>query len=538
METELMFEYPCPECGRGTVRTTRVHNYKTKIKGYPFVVDEALIGVCDLCHAESFAPEETKRWENLFSRSLEASQAFLSPEEITELRKALDLSMEDFARLIGSTRQSISMWEKEERVSPPLRTADLLMKLVRQSHQAGPVDVLTFLLNEARKWGVVIELRRPAMCSNENGDAVVGVKRETTSTYDQKRDLLERLNIVQEKYTRLQHFPAVIVKDFWKKVQKIIETGADKPQPPKLPILFFLLDRWAIQSLSEIDRLLGYLNKSRNKRHRKELGNLVRRLQMNATSYREAAGAVFEAAILAALLRTGDDESVTLYPQIRNNGFPEAAINLEQKTVYLEATLLSQTTDQERIWEIGTENLYEQKKPSQAEMEKLRISAVRNYSLLSTILVAGDPYDDALRLVSKIVEKRKRLAPQAPNILCLGLSDLGPDVRSLKWGADDIFSGTLKSAQSIKRRLETRLSNDKSMQTDEIEKVKAKIQGLEKWINAFTAEPRLTGILVFQWESDGFLPKAIFRNPFPSPTSRLCDTEWKTILEMLGFRAK
>ena len=181
METELMFEYPCPECGRGTVRTTRVHNYKTKIKGYPFIVDEALIGVCDLCHAESFAPEETKRWENLFSRSLEVSQAFLSPEEITELRKALDLSMEDFARLIGSTRQSISMWEKEERVSPPLRTADLLMKLVRQSHQAGPVDVLTFLLNEARKWGVIIELRRPAAPLRQNGSVVLLPERKSKS---------------------------------------------------------------------------------------------------------------------------------------------------------------------------------------------------------------------------------------------------------------------------------------------------------------------------------------------------------------------
>ena len=168
MTTEILFEYTCPECGRGTVKTTRVHNYKTKIRGYPFVVDEALIGVCDHCQAESFAPEETKRWEELFSRSLEARQAFLAPEEITELRKALGLSMEDFARLIGSTRQSISMWEKSNRTSPPVRTADLLMKLVRQSLQAGPVDVLTFLLEEVKKWGVIIEVRRSVKPLDEN----------------------------------------------------------------------------------------------------------------------------------------------------------------------------------------------------------------------------------------------------------------------------------------------------------------------------------------------------------------------------------
>lgn len=165
MTTELLFEHPCPECGRGEVKTTRVHNYKTKIKGYPFVVDEALIGVCDQCQAESFAPEETKRWEELFSRSLETRQAFLSPEEIGELRRSLGLSMEDFARLIGSTRQSISMWEKANRTSPPIRTADLLMKLVRQSLQSGPIDVLTLLLEEAKKWGVIIEVRRSPFMS-------------------------------------------------------------------------------------------------------------------------------------------------------------------------------------------------------------------------------------------------------------------------------------------------------------------------------------------------------------------------------------
>ena len=160
METEALFEFTCPECEKGTVRTNRIHNYKTKIKGYPFTVGEALIGVCDECEAQSFAPEETKRWDELFSHSLQARHAFLTPEEITQIRKDLSISMEDFARLIGSTRQSVSMWEKEKRTTPPVRTADLLMKLVRRSLAGEPVDVLPFLLDEARKWGVVIELRR------------------------------------------------------------------------------------------------------------------------------------------------------------------------------------------------------------------------------------------------------------------------------------------------------------------------------------------------------------------------------------------
>ena len=169
METEPMFEYACPECGRGTVQTRRILNYKTKIKGYPFVVDEALIGECDRCETRSFAPEETKRWEELFTNTLEARHASLSPEEIKELRKSLGLSMEDFARLIGATRQSISMWEKEDRPSPPLRTADLLMKIVQKSLSTKSVDILPFLLEEARKWGMIIQVRRPRT-SAKNGN--------------------------------------------------------------------------------------------------------------------------------------------------------------------------------------------------------------------------------------------------------------------------------------------------------------------------------------------------------------------------------
>jgi putative zinc finger/helix-turn-helix YgiT family protein len=176
MKTRELFGFPCPECGRGTVRSTRILNYKTKIKGYPFVVDEALIGVCDRCGAESFAPEETKRWEELFYRSLEARHAFLSPQEMMELRTSLGLSMEDFARLIGCTRQSISAWERPDRSAPPSRMADLLMKLLRESLRVGAIDVLPFLLSEAQKWGMVIELRRPPMRSAHNSDMVLRAK--------------------------------------------------------------------------------------------------------------------------------------------------------------------------------------------------------------------------------------------------------------------------------------------------------------------------------------------------------------------------
>lgn len=192
MKTVELFEYTCPECGRGAVQATQILNYKTKIKGYPFVVGEVLVGVCDRCRAEFFAPEETKRWEELFYRSLETQQAFLSSEEITGLRKTLGLSMEDFARLIGCTRQSIYNWERSDRTSPPSRMADLLLKLVRQSREDGPVDVLAFLLEEAKKWGVVIEFRRGTIPSEEN-EGMEGVQDQESSQKQSAKEQEEEI---------------------------------------------------------------------------------------------------------------------------------------------------------------------------------------------------------------------------------------------------------------------------------------------------------------------------------------------------------
>jgi len=187
MNKLILFEYKCPDCGLGIVKTTKIQNYKTKIKGYPFVVDEAFIGVCDHCNAEHFASGETKRWEQLFYNSLEQRQALLSPMEIGELRKRIGLSMEDFARLVGCTRQSISAWEKQDRTSPPSRTADLLMKLLRRSFQIGPVEVVTILLEEAKKWGIVIEVRKSTIPSEDQHENLILLTRRIPKKVQSER---------------------------------------------------------------------------------------------------------------------------------------------------------------------------------------------------------------------------------------------------------------------------------------------------------------------------------------------------------------
>lgn len=148
MET-VEFGYKCQECGQGTVVEKLVPEYKTKIKGYPWTVQNARIGVCNRCGAEHFDPNETLRWRTEF----EEKQSYLTPAEIRELRQRLGLSMEQFAILMGCTRQSLYNWERGGRLSPQSRMADLFMRLVRDSHTRGQIDVLSFLTAEAANAG-------------------------------------------------------------------------------------------------------------------------------------------------------------------------------------------------------------------------------------------------------------------------------------------------------------------------------------------------------------------------------------------------
>ncbi len=151
----VTFGYECQECGRGIVQDRIIPEYTTKIKGYPYVVADAIVGVCNTCNAEHFSVQETERWEQMFEE--EHDRHLLSPEEIQEIRKSLSLTMEQFAFLLGCTRQSLYNWERADRSSPQSRMADLLMKLVRESSERAEVHVLRFLIQDAKQFGVTIQ---------------------------------------------------------------------------------------------------------------------------------------------------------------------------------------------------------------------------------------------------------------------------------------------------------------------------------------------------------------------------------------------
>lgn len=160
MKKPRVYQGPCPECGKGTIQPMRFQNYKTTIRGYPFVVPEAWLGVCDACGTRLFNAKETERWTALFEQALSERGAYLSAQEISQLRKSLGLSKKDFAHLIGATGRSLYTWESAHRATPPSRSADLLMKLVRASLHRGKIDVIDLLLVEGKKWGLEVEVQR------------------------------------------------------------------------------------------------------------------------------------------------------------------------------------------------------------------------------------------------------------------------------------------------------------------------------------------------------------------------------------------
>lgn len=148
---EEMFGYPCQECGKGTMRTTIFPKYKTAVDGNPFTVDNAIIGVCDRCGNQDFLHTELERWEKVYEE-LHAGD-FMSPEEIGSLRAKLALSAIDFARLLGTTRQSVHNWESPRRKFHQSRMADSLLRLVSDSIENRQMDVLDFLCARAAVFG-------------------------------------------------------------------------------------------------------------------------------------------------------------------------------------------------------------------------------------------------------------------------------------------------------------------------------------------------------------------------------------------------
>jgi putative zinc finger/helix-turn-helix YgiT family protein len=173
----------CLECGRGEIEFRKVKNFETMVKGVPFTVPEASMGFCKSCGAKIFDPNEIRRWQQLYEANLLLEGKFLSAAEITKIRETLGLQISQFARLLGTTRQSVYNWERENRISPQLRLADLLLRLIHESMKVGAIDVVEFLREQAGMSEIAqgVRHRRTRLSRRRR---IVSLRRRESCEYD------------------------------------------------------------------------------------------------------------------------------------------------------------------------------------------------------------------------------------------------------------------------------------------------------------------------------------------------------------------
>lgn len=157
-----MAENRCVNCAKGRIEFQNLKDFETKVRGIPFTVPEASVGICNACGAKLFRPEEIRRWQQLFDARQQSEGKLLSAEEVGAIRHSLGLAINSFAQLLGTTRQSVYNWERKDRKSVQLGLVDLLLRLIRESAANGTVDVLQFLSEQT---GVEPgTLNQPARC--------------------------------------------------------------------------------------------------------------------------------------------------------------------------------------------------------------------------------------------------------------------------------------------------------------------------------------------------------------------------------------
>ena len=147
----------CAKCGKGEIEISKVDNFGTMIRGNHFTVPEATIGICKSCGAKVFDPIEIRRWQKLYETDLVLKGHFLTAADIRNIRQALGLQISQFALLLGTTRQSVYNWERDNRNSPQMKLVDLLLRLIRKSMEEGTVDVVQYLREQAGLDGHVHE---------------------------------------------------------------------------------------------------------------------------------------------------------------------------------------------------------------------------------------------------------------------------------------------------------------------------------------------------------------------------------------------
>lgn len=180
-----MAKMSCPKCKNGKLEVTVLRNFETRLKGIPFVVEDAKVLQCVKCGEKVYAAKEIERWEQVQKNYLQSKGLLMTPEQVKHLRETIGFSVADLACLLGVTRQTVYSWESNSTGGVQLGPASLLLGLLCDEELNGnSIGALMFLVNGASQRGQRIN------ASIDKAKAIAAVGDE------------QSIQKVQEKYLR------------------------------------------------------------------------------------------------------------------------------------------------------------------------------------------------------------------------------------------------------------------------------------------------------------------------------------------------
>jgi YgiT-type zinc finger domain-containing protein len=134
----------CPNCHNGLIEQHVVRQYRTKVGGVDFTVENATITKCSECDFIAVAAGEIRKWEEQL-RSMFQEQGLLpTPERIQAVLQHFGLTRADLANMLCVTRQTIQGWMKDPILIPdgPGPIVVLLLEAESKGQVSGVYDKL------------------------------------------------------------------------------------------------------------------------------------------------------------------------------------------------------------------------------------------------------------------------------------------------------------------------------------------------------------------------------------------------------------
>lgn len=165
----------CQKCKKGVFEMTVLPKFQTKLKGIPFVVEDAKFLQCPNCGEKVYDANEMERWEQVLKDHLQSKGLLITSEQVKELRDVAGLSVADLACLLGVTRQTVYGWESKSTGGVQFGPASLLLGLLYDKVVIGSnVGILNSLANAVKERGQRIKAKVDEMGASASAQDVEG----------------------------------------------------------------------------------------------------------------------------------------------------------------------------------------------------------------------------------------------------------------------------------------------------------------------------------------------------------------------------